>query len=107
MNDVKTEGRLYDRARISYIERKRGIFETLDHLSAAKATEVTARLRRSAIGVLAREGGEVRAVLKLFRDVGDLGLRFLFAARRGGSLRACVHEKDVRRVDLFCHVHLP
>lgn len=92
MNDMEAERRLDDPAGFADVEREGGVFETLDHLTSAEAAQITTRLCRTAIGVLACESGEVGAALKLLLDARDLGFGFLFAARRGGTLRAGIHE---------------
>ena len=92
MNDVETERRLDDAAGAANVEPKRRIFEPLDHLTSAETTQITPRLCGAAIGVLARQRGEAGATSKLLFDARDLCFSLLFAARRGGTLRAGVHE---------------
>ena len=74
------------------VEREGGVFEALDHLASAEATQVTTGLCGAAIGVVACKRGKVGAALKLLLDVSDLRFGVLFAARGGGALRARVHE---------------
>ena len=95
VNDVEAERRFYGGAGVADAERKSRVLETLDHLSPTESTEIAPCLGRTTIGVFAREGGEITAVLKLLRDVRDLSFGFFFAARCGGTLRARVHEKNV------------